>query len=209
MNMAINFEQIEYSIGKLVNDLSGQVGVCAETLDGSQRSQINSDDVFPTASSIKMYVLFTLLKKVQTKHLSLDDRIDYEDSNRKPGSGVLSHLSAGLRPTLKDLATLMMMISDNTALVMLTSFLGLDTINREISHLGLEKTRMGDWSNFETNYADTLSFGVSTPDEFVSFLLRMRKGKLLPKKLKVIFWGIFRIQKYIEPLRKFLPASPW
>ena len=88
-------------------------------------------------------------------------------------------------------------------------FFELTTVAQEISRLGLEHTCIGDWSNFKETYVDSLSLGASTPREFVNFLLRMRRGELLPETLQETFWDILRIQKYIEPLRKFLPASPW
>jgi hypothetical protein len=93
--------------------------------------------------------------------------------------------------------------------MMLTDYLGVDTINAEIDHLGLEHTRFGDWNRFETTYADSMLFGQATPREFVQFLLRMRTGELLSPASQEIFWDTLRIQKYIEPMRKFLPASPW
>ena len=201
--------QLEQAIAEQASITTGEVGVCAETIDGSQRITFNASEIFPTASSIKIYVLFTLLVKAGANQLSLADRIEFSSASAKPGSGVLFHLDPGLRPTLKDLATLMMMISDNSALTMLMDYLGLDSINEEISRIGLEHTSIGDWSNFKENYSDSFSFGAGTPREFVSFLLRMRRGELLPAALQKTFWDILRIQKYIEPLRRFLPASPW
>ena len=49
-------------------------------------------------------------------------------------------------------------------------------------------------------------FGQATPREFVQFLLRMRTGNLLSPASQEIFWDTLRIQKYIEPMRKLLPA---
>jgi beta-lactamase class A len=201
--------ELEQMIAKLATKAPGHVGICAETLDGNRCITLNADDVFPAASSIKIYVLFTLLVKANANQLSLADRIEFTPTSAKPGSGVLSHLDPGLRPSLKDLATLMMMISDNSALAMLVDYLGIDDINAEISRLGLEHTCIGDWSNFKETYADSLSLSAGTPREFVSFLLRMRRGELLTETLQETFWDILRIQKYIEPLRRFLPASPW
>jgi beta-lactamase class A len=199
----------EQSIAELATPPAGRVGICAETLDGRHLIEVNADEVYPAASSIKMYVLFTLLTKADHGQLALDERIELSPAVAKPGSGVLFHLDPGLQPTLRDLATLMMMISDNSALMMLTNYLGLDTINAEIDQLGLEHTRFGDWSRFETTYADSMLFGQATPREFVHFLLRMRSGELLSQASQEIFWDTLRIQKYIEPMRKFLPASPW
>ena len=200
---------IEQSIAELAELPDGRVGVCAETLDGSRHIAINADEIFPTASSIKMYVLYTLLVETDRHRVSLAERVELTGEVQRPGSGVLFHLDAGLRPTLRDLATLMMMISDNSAMIFLSRYLGLDTINREIERLGFEHTWLGDWSRFDTEYADSMKFGTATPREFTDFLLRMQRGELLEPASAELFWDILRIQKYILPLRRHLPASPW
>ena len=200
---------LKQSIAEIARLSSGRIGVCAETIDGRHLLEINADEIYPAASSIKMYVLFTLLAKAETGQLALTERLEYTSAIAKPGSGVLFHLDPGLQPTLKDLATLMMMISDNSALMLLTDYLGIDTINSEIDRLGLEYTRFGDWSRFEDTYADSILLGQATPREFVQFLLRMRSDELLSPASQEIFWDTLRIQKYIEPMRKYLPASPW
>lgn len=200
---------LEDSLAELIGSVEGRVGVCAATLDGSRQLAINDDEIYPTASTIKMYILFALLARAERGELSLDTRLEYTREAAQPGSGVLYHLEPGLRPTLRDLATLMMMISDNSALILLSEYLGLDTINGEIARLGLEHTRCGDWSRFATDYADSPAFGTATPREFADFLLRMQRGELLGDASTEIFWDILRIQKYILPLRRLLPASPW
>ncbi len=200
---------LEDSIVDLIGGVEGQVGVCAATLDGNRCLAINADEVYPTASTIKMYILFALLARAERGEASLDERLEFNREAAQPGSGVLYHLDPGLQPTLKDLATLMMMISDNSALILLTTYLGLDTINGEIARLGLEHTRCGDWSRFATDYADSPAFGTATPREFVDFLQRMRRNELLGTESSEIFWDVLRIQKYILPLRRHLPASPW
>ncbi len=205
----MKIDALEKSINGIAATETGRVGVCAETIDGGWCLAINADEIFPTASSIKMYVLYTLLAQAESGKLALDDRLELDTQVAQPGSGVLYHLDAGLRPTLKDLATLMMMISDNSALIMLTGYLGLGAINAEIARLGYDHTRIGDWRNFDTDYTDSMSFGRATPREFVDFLRRMRRGELLGSASTEHFWDILRIQKYILPLRKHLPASPW
>jgi beta-lactamase class A len=196
-------------IGELTAAIPGRVGVCAETINGGRRISIDADESYPTASSIKVFILYTLLAEVDSHHVSLGERLDHLPHNFTPGSGVLIHLDAGLKPTLKDLATLMMMISDNSATNILIEYLGLDTINEAISRIPLEHTRAGSWRNFQDPERDSFSLGQGTPGEFVRFLLRLRQGQLLSSTSTELFWDILRVQKYIEPLRKYLPASPW
>lgn len=201
--------ELEQNIADLAAKQDCRVGVCAQTLDGERSLDFNADRIFPAASSIKMYVFYTLLRMAEQGELALGERIELTAEAAKPGSGVLSHLEPGLRLTLKDLATLMMMISDNTALILLADRLGIDRINAEFSRLGHENSRIGDWGLFETNYEDSTFLGSASPREFVDFLLRLRRGELLQDDLREIFWDTLRIQKYIEPLRKLLPADPW
>ncbi len=200
---------LSQSIENTASIAQGRVGVYAETLDRGHAVEVDADEVFPAASSIKIYVLYTLLARAEAGDFDLDERIEFTADAAKPGSGVLFHLDHGLRLTLKDLATLMMMISDNSALLLLSEYLGPDAVNAEIGRLGLDQTRFGDWSKFESDWENTLGFGQGTPREFADFLLRMRDTELLSAPTRELFWDTLRIQKYIEPLRRRLPASPW
>lgn len=47
--------------------------------------------------------------------MSLDERVDLHAGDKRGGSGILKVFDAGLRPTLRDAATLMIVLSDNTA----------------------------------------------------------------------------------------------
>ncbi len=202
-------EALAQTISGLTRDGGARVGVCAQTLDGNHRLAMAADAIYPTASSVKLFVLYTLLARAERGEFSLADRLELDSNQAQPGSGVLFHLDGGLRPTLKDLATLMMMISDNTALILLQNHLGIDSVNREIKRLGLTQTRYGDWRRFAREYADSMKFGTASPQDFTDFLLRMFRGELLAATSTALFWDIMRIQKYIEPLRRHLPVSPW
>ena len=202
-------QRIESAIEQFNTTASGKVGVYAATIDGDERVAIRADEAFPAASTIKIFILDALLARFDAGNASLAERLEFTSAFAKPGSGVLYHLEPGLRPSLRDLATLMMMISDNSAMLMLVAHLGLDRINDEIGRLGLEQTRLGDWSRFEETYADSMGLSRSTPREMGDYLLRMRRGEIRSAESTELFWDILRIQKYILPLRRFLPASPW
>jgi beta-lactamase class A len=61
---------------------------------------------------------------------------------RAPSDGVLANLSPDLRPTIHDIAHLMITISDNTASNVLLDLLGIETINATMRELGLHSTRL-------------------------------------------------------------------
>ncbi len=205
----MNDINLENAVRELTSAIPGRVGVCAETIDAGKCIAIDADESYPTASSVKLFILYTLLEQADRHRVSLGERVEYLPHNSTPGSGVMAHLDPGLNPTLKDLGTLMMMISDNTATNTLIEYLGLATINEAIYNVPLEFTHAGSWRNFKDSDRDSFSLGQSTPREIVRFLQRLKRGELLGTACTELFWDILRIQKYIEPLRKHLPASPW
>ncbi len=102
-------------VAREVAAIPGEVGFWIHRLDTDETWQHEGEKVFPAASTIKVPVLTALFHQVEAGHRRLDERIALEDARKVGGSGVLRELDAGLQPTLKDLATLMIIISDNTA----------------------------------------------------------------------------------------------
>ncbi len=58
------------------------------------------------------------------------------------GSGVLSRLSYGVELSVRDAATLMMIISDNSATNICIDLVGLDAVNALMERMGLHGTRL-------------------------------------------------------------------
>lgn len=193
----------------LTRDFSGVVGVCAENLATGERVALRADETFPTASAIKIFVLYALLSEAAAGRLDLAERHAVPESARTLGSGVLLHLAPGLQPTWSDLATLMMMLSDNLATNLLVDRLGTDTVNAHIRRAGLEHTALGGRVDFARLAADKTALGASTPADLVRFFARLRQGQLLDPAAADRLLDVMRIQKYIEPLRRRLPADPY
>lgn len=193
---------------ELCRDFAGVAGIAAENLASGERIELHAEGAFPTASSIKVFVLHTLFAKAAAGELSLSERRALP-LGRTLGSGVLLHLDPGLEPTLRDLATLMMMVSDNLATNLLIDELSLDVINRHIRGVGLERTSLNGSVDFSRLSSDKAALGVSTPADFVRYFVRLRRGELLDVAWTERLLDVLRIQKYIEPLRRHLPADPY
>lgn len=189
----------------LCEAFSGRAAVCAENLTTGERVDVRASESFPTASAVKVFVLFTLYRS----GLDLDERVEIQGEHHVLGSGVLSHLSPGIRPTLGDLGTLMMMVSDNTATNRLIARLGVDAINSAISEVGLHATRLFGSIDFSKAGTPEGALGASTPADFVEFYAALASGKLLDSERTERMLDVLRIQKYIEPVRRLLPADPY
>lgn len=124
------------------SDFEGTLGVAARRLGGGNGDAIfyNADVVFPTASTMKEVFLYELLRQVDSGKVSLEQRVTFEDRHRVPGSGVLQDLDAGTSLTVKDLATLMIVLSDNTATDMVYDLVGRAEVAGAIASLGMPHT---------------------------------------------------------------------
>lgn len=114
-----------------------EMGVSLIHLESGTELHLNADDSYPMASVLKIPVLCAAFHQMAGGAFTLEDRwpLTYPDKNI--GSGILTYLQEGLNPTVRDLLTLMIIISDNTATDMLMRRLGVDKIDGLMKALGV------------------------------------------------------------------------
>jgi beta-lactamase class A len=120
--------------------LDGTMGVYVHHLTRGETAALEADRPFQMASVFKVPLLAELMSQAAVGARSLDDQITLADEMKAPGSGVLKELSAGTRFTVRDLAMLMIIVSDNTATDILLDLVGTDAVNARIAACGLTRT---------------------------------------------------------------------
>ncbi len=100
------------------------VGVAVWHIESGQQVDVNGDEPFPMASTFKIPILATACRQLARGEISLDTRVPLNDEDKSLGSGILPYFESGLQPTVRDLLTLMIIISDNTATDMMVEALG-------------------------------------------------------------------------------------
>lgn len=127
-------------VEQIAAGVEGIVGVYAQDLASGTEITYHADQVFPTASVMKIPILYELYRQVDAGRLDLQQRITWQAEHLVPGSGILQDLAFGLQPTLKDLATLMIIVSDNAATDLVLAQVGLDRVTQTMRELGLTNT---------------------------------------------------------------------
>src|SRR5690606_28341268 len=132
---ARQLEQIATSVdgvvGYLVTDLTSRKPVAARL----------EAEPFPTASTIKLPILYEMLKQADAGTLPLDTPRPLERTAVAGGSGVLQFLSTPSL-SLRDQATLMIILSDNTATNVVINAVGMDKVNNRMAAMGLADIRL-------------------------------------------------------------------
>ncbi|WP_206427354.1 serine hydrolase [Clostridium rectalis] len=128
----LNLDKITPDLQSLINDLKGTCGLYIKDLQNNEEYSFNKDVIFPSASIIKLFIMYKLFENLEKGIMSLNDKITLKECYKVGGFGILKNLDENLQLTLKDLVTLMITLSDNTATNMLIDLLGMETINEDI-----------------------------------------------------------------------------
>lgn len=138
----MELHDLEKEILTQINGLQGEAAVIIEDLRSGERIEINPGRTFPAASLIKLPILLRLFRMVEENGLRLDERVVLSEEERVGGFGILKDLGNGLAPSIRDLAVLMIVMSDNIATNLLIRRLGMDEINQEIRSIGMTGTAL-------------------------------------------------------------------
>jgi beta-lactamase class A len=128
---------------KLENELqhvSGTFGVAVKHLQTGESAAINADRLFQLASTFKVAVLAALYRDVEAGKQALEGRIQLKEEDYVPGSGVLKEFDVGVQVSVKDLATLMIIVSDNVATDRILKLIGTENVAAYVKELGLHHT---------------------------------------------------------------------
>ena len=116
------WQKVESSIREVDHNLDGVLGVAIEDLTTGQKFFLHEDELFPQASSIKIAVLAELYHQAQLSaqgasgKAKLSDLYTISSSDLVPDSDIMLGLTPSVtRITNRDLATMMVAVSDNSA----------------------------------------------------------------------------------------------
>jgi beta-lactamase class A len=175
--------KFERRIQEIAAHVDGVVGYLIVDQSSGSRVAHLEREAFPTASTIKLAIVYELFKQVDEGKIHLEETTILERAKAVGGSGILYELGT---PTLsiRDYATLMVTLSDNTATNVLIDRLGMEAITTRMHALGLNGTKLRRHM-MDTAAALRGDENVSTPDEIVRLLQQMPAAGLeLLKKPK-------------------------
>lgn len=139
--------------------------------------QLNPDKKFYAASVNKVAIALYVLSLVDRGELDLAERMALKKEYKLEGTGVLRLLDDGLEPTLKDLLTLMLIVSDNSAAKTLVSRFGVGAINDYLDSLGLGVTRLEELTEGK------FSYGYTASTEYIEIMEKIATGAYLRREL--------------------------
>ena len=121
-----------------VRAFPGKVGFYFRRLNGDGAPALHNPDLpLIAASVIKIPIMVTALRDAAAGRLDLDETVEIRPEMKMPSCGALTYLHDGLRVTVLDLITLMIILSDNTATNLLIDRLTPGHVNDTMDELGI------------------------------------------------------------------------
>jgi beta-lactamase class A len=189
------FQKLDATIHETDRSLDGVMGVYLLDLATGNTLALNADESFPTASTIKIAILAELFHQAQQGKLNLNDSYTLQSSDLVPGSGIAGSLTPGVtRLTLRDVAALMISVSDNSMTNVIINRVGMENVNALLESLGLTHTRLRR-KMMDVKAAAEGRENVSTPREVALLLEALYKGKVLNKQFTEDFFNLLSVHK--------------
>jgi beta-lactamase class A len=194
--------KLEDSILGIDRNLDGAMGVAIIDLTDGHRYLLHANDVFPQASSIKICLLAELYRQAQQGKLKLTDVYTVSATDLVPDSDIMNGLTPGVtRVTLRDLATMMVAVSDNSATNVLIDRVGMENVNAFLSAQGLRDTRLRR-KMMDLKAAAEGRENISTPGEMAKLLEALYRGEILNKEMTDDFFNMLSTHK-----ESFIPRN--
>jgi beta-lactamase class A len=195
------WDHLRVAVVEVEQQLDGVLGVAILDLNSGQQLLIRPDEVFPQASSIKIAVLAELYHQAQQSahgvsgKATLKDRYVVRAADIVPDSSILGGLTPEVSSlTNRDLATIMVAVSDNSATNILIDRVGMDNVVRLTESMGLAHTQLRR-KMMDLQAAAQGRENISTPREMMELLEQLYRGKVIGSPLLDDFFNVLATNK--------------
>ena len=199
------------AVDQVIGEFSGRVSVSANNLTTGERLDIREAEVFPSLSAIKLGIMAELFFRIDAGDLSLSDKVTVNRSDLRGGTGVFREFDTPFEITVKDVCTMMVVVSDNTCTWLLSDMLGIDRINGRMRLLGLSEYSLNSDLGPETfdrlAGKDIGAYSECSARDFTSLVTRFATGDLVSESASAQILDIMGRCHHIEWLGRYLPLD--
>jgi len=209
--------RLQANIERITRSVNAKWGIYIKCIETGEEIAVNADETMDTMSVIKIPLMAEVFRQIEAGKFSLTDRVTLKETEKRPGTGVIRSLDAGASLTIKDLITLMIIVSDNTATDMLFEKVGgIEPVNKLMQSYGLstiKATGLTDtWfkainaepDRWKFHTEGRTPFGLSSSRDMGKLLEKIYKGEAVSKKSDDQMLGIMRGQVYSSRLPKYV-----
>ncbi|MEL7169358.1 MAG: serine hydrolase [Bacteroidota bacterium] len=169
---------LQAAVEAAVDGFEGVVGIYAEHLPSGRSAALRPDELFPTASMIKVPILVATFQRIDDGDLDYGADLVFRDSLRYSEYDLFGDLRDGAEVPLHQAVELMLSASDNTASLWLQRLVGGGAaINAWLDEHGFEATRVNSRTPGREDAREVYGWGQTTPREMATLMRRIVEGQ--------------------------------
>ncbi len=212
-------QHLRSSIERTTRSINATWGIYVKSLASGEEVAIDADRQMETMSTIKIPLMIEAFEQIKAGKFKLTDKYTLVQEDIRPGTGIIQRLDPGAVLSVKDLLTLMIIVSDNTATDVLYRMVGgPDAVTRRMQAMGLKMTHPVNngsaWfaalraaPNAEAFYREGKHpYGLSTPREMGQLLEKMERGELVDKDSSELMLQMMRGQVYRSRIPRYITS---
>ncbi len=170
---------LQAELDALVAGFDGVVGVTLRHLPTGREASVRPDEVFPTASLVKVPILVGVFEQIEAGALGLDTRLTFRDSlrNLEDEGELFAQLRDSSTVFVHSAVEQMLAASDNTASVWLQRIVTGEAVNAWLATEGFEHTRVNSRTEGRRPDWERYGWGQTTPREMAELVRRIVDGQ--------------------------------
>lgn len=201
--------QVERGLDAIVAQAGGELALAAMNLTTGEEVARNGGRSMPTASVFKLPVLVEVFRQADSGLLDLDERVTLRAADVVMGSGILRDFEPGLQPTLRDLAMMMVIVSDNSATNLLLDRVGGPRpVNATMRELGLASIAVHRRIVFG-EITTPGSLAEAAPHDLMRLVAMLAREELVSAAASRDMLAILGRQRYLEQVPRFIAYRPY
>jgi beta-lactamase class A len=167
---------------------------------------IHADQIFPTASIVKVPILVGVFDKINKGELSYKQKFTYRKERIYGGSGLMQFFKDSAETDLSIMASLMISYSDNVTSIWCQELAEGTKINNLMDQLGLKNTKVNSRTAGREEAWKAYGWGHTTPREMADLLVMIREGKVINPTISDRMYRILSNVYYNERSLSQIPA---
>lgn len=186
--------KLKRRLQELVKGFKGETGIYVKNLRTGKTASINADELFPTASMIKVAIMCGIFDEIEKGKLDYEQELTYRDSLLYKGEDILGSFKDGEKIKLSKVQMLSITTSDNTASLWLQKLVGGENINNWLHANGFVNLRVNSRTPGRTSDWQKYGWGQTTPREMADLMVKIRDGKAVsPAASERMYRNLVRI----------------
>ncbi|MCX5782759.1 MAG: class A beta-lactamase-related serine hydrolase [Elusimicrobia bacterium] len=202
----VKFQRLSVEIQSYAMKFSGKLGIVIKDLQTKQSIEINSSNLFPSASLVKLPIMAAYFQAERDGKIDLSGELTLKKRHKARPKTAIYRMRAGSKIGIKDLIEAMITESDNTATNMLVEAIGFKYLNKGFAKFGLSKTdiRRGIMDLRKRNRGVE---NFTTPKDMAFFLESIYRGELVSSEASREMLKILKRQKINDRIPVSFPES--